>query len=82
MFSMKICSFKLFPCSKIGFWPFLKWQKMDFGKKKFFVEIDLFDFTSFFGLDFFKFLARCDISAVKFKIRVNENCFDEIFSNF
>ena len=28
---------------------------MEFGQKNFFREIDLFDFTSFFGLDFFKF---------------------------
>ena len=46
-------SFKLFPSSKIDFWPFLKLQKMEFGQKKF-REIDLFDFTSFFGLDFKK----------------------------
>ena len=38
----------------MDFWPFLKLQKMEFGQKKF-REIDLFDFTSFFGLDFFKF---------------------------
>ena len=37
---------KLFSSSKMDSWPFLKVQKM---------EIDLFDFTSFFGLDFFKF---------------------------
>ena len=36
-----------FPCSKIYFWPFLKWQKMKFGQKKI-REIELFDFTSFF----------------------------------
>ena len=47
-------SFKLFPSSKNDFWPFLKLQKMEFGQK-IFREIDLFDFTSFFGLDFFKF---------------------------
>ena len=29
--------------------------------KKIFHEIDLFGFTSFFGLDFFYFLAQCDI---------------------
>ena len=40
--------------SKNDFWPFLKSQKMDLGQKKF-REIDLFDFTSFFGLDFFNF---------------------------
>ena len=40
---------------KIDFWSFLKLQKMEFGQKKFFREIDLFDFMSFFGLDFFKF---------------------------
>ena len=28
-------SFKLFPSSKIDFWPFFKLQKMDFGQKKF-----------------------------------------------
>ena len=28
---------------------------MEFGQKNLFREIDLFDFTSFFGLDFFKF---------------------------
>ena len=27
-------SFKLFPSSKIDFWPFLKLQKMEFGQKK------------------------------------------------
>ena len=37
---------QLFPSSKIVFWPFLKLQKNG---------IDLFEFTSFFGLDFFKF---------------------------
>ena len=47
-------SLKFFPSSKIDFWPFLKLQKMEFGQKKF-REIDLLDFTSFFGLDFFKF---------------------------
>ena len=36
-----------FPVQKLIFWPFLKWQKMDFGEKEFFREIDLFDFTSF-----------------------------------
>ena len=46
-------SFKLFPSSKMDFWPFLKLQKMEFGKK--ICEINLFDFTRFFGLDFFKF---------------------------
>ena len=47
-------SSKLFSSSKIDFWSFLKLQKMKF-VQKFFREIDLFDFTSFFGLDFFKF---------------------------
>ena len=32
----------------------LKWQKMEFGPN-FFREIDLFDFTSFFALDYFNF---------------------------
>ena len=33
---------------------------MEFGQKNFFREIDLFDFTSFFGLDFFNFLAHSE----------------------
>ena len=37
--------FKLFLSSKIDFWPFLKLQKMEFGQKFFFREIELFDFT-------------------------------------
>ena len=45
-------SFEHFPSTKIDFWPFLKLQKMEFGQKKI-REIDLFDFTNFFGLDFF-----------------------------
>ena len=47
-------SFKLFPSSKIDFWSFLKLQNVELAQKNF-REIDLFDFTSFFGLDFFKF---------------------------
>ena len=43
-----------FPVQKIDFWPFFKLQKMEFGQKNF-REIDLFDFTSFFGLDFLNF---------------------------
>ena len=33
----------------------LKLQKMEFGQKNFFHEIELFDFATFFGLEFFKF---------------------------
>ena len=47
-------SFKLFPSSKIDFWPFLKLQKWNLAKKKI-RENDVFDFTSFFALDFFQF---------------------------
>ena len=43
---------------KLHFWSFLKLQKMKFCQK-FFLEIDLFDFTSFFSLDFFNFMAHC-----------------------
>ena len=50
-FSPFLAVLKLFPSSKIDFWPFLKLQKMDFGQT-FFREIGRFDF---FGLDFFKF---------------------------
>ena len=32
---------------------------MEFGQKKFFREIDLFDFTSFFAWTFLNFLAHC-----------------------
>ena len=39
---------------QIDFWPFLKMRKMEFGQK-IFREIDLFYFTSFFGLDYFNF---------------------------
>ena len=35
---------------KIDFWAFLKLQKMEFREKKI-REFDLFDFTSFFGLE-------------------------------
>ena len=53
-------SFKIFPSSKIDFWPFLKWQKMDFSQKKFFFrEIALFDFTIFLAWTFFNFLSHC-----------------------
>ena len=34
--------FKVFPSSKIDFWPFLKLQKMDFGQKKFFFSWNWF----------------------------------------
>ena len=53
-----------FPSSKIDFWSFLKLQKMEFGQK-FFREIDLFDFTSSFGLDFFKFSGPLCLKAKK-----------------
>ena len=52
-----------FPVQKNDFWPFLKLQKKDFGLKKF-RRIDLFDSTSFFGLDFFKFTARVLLTIV------------------
>ena len=42
-------SFKLFPSSKIDFWPFLKLQKIEFWQKKIIKLI----FMNFFGLDFF-----------------------------
>ena len=59
--------FKFFPTWKIDFWPFLKLQKMEFGQEKFH-EINLFDFTNFFGPDFFKFSGPlCAIEVVTFK---------------
>ena len=43
-----------FLVQKLIFGHFLKLQKMKLGqRKKFFREIDLFDFTIFFGLDFY-----------------------------
>ena len=48
-----------FPVQKLIFGHFKiakKWNLV----KIIFREIDLFDFTSFFGLDFFNFLAHCD----------------------
>ena len=51
-------SFKLFPSSKIDFWPF-KIAKNGIWSKKIICESDLFDFTSFFG-HFLNFLAHCD----------------------
>ena len=55
-------SFKLFPSPKIDFWPFLKLEKMDFGKKKF-RQIGSFHFTSFFlPWTFLNFLAHSVIT--------------------
>ena len=51
---------KFSPSSKIDFWPFLKLQKMEFGKKKI-REIDLFDFTSFLACTFLNILAHCEL---------------------
>merc|ERR1711974_237558 len=50
------------PSSKTDFWPILKLQIMEFGQKMF-SEIDLFDFTRFFGLDFLNFLAHCVLAS-------------------
>ena len=47
---------------------------MDFGQKKF-REIDLFDFATFFGPDFFNFLAHCGVHSslcVQFFFKVLE----------
>ena len=43
-----------FPVEKLIF-GYFEIAKNGICSNKFFVEIDLFDFTSFFGLDFFKF---------------------------
>ena len=45
---------KIFPHQKLIFGHFLKWQKKWILVKKKFREIDLFDFTSFLVLAFFK----------------------------
>ena len=55
-----LCTLMSWDCPSPFFWPFLKWQKIDFRQKNFFPENDiLFDFTSFFGLNFSNFLAHC-----------------------
>ena len=54
-FSCEIVFSALSPSPKIDFWPFLKWQKMELQVKKIIRKIDLFDFTSFFALDFLNF---------------------------
>ena len=41
-----------FPAQKLIFGHFGNCKKMEFNQKKKFRDIDLFDFTSFFGLDF------------------------------
>ena len=51
-------SFKLFPSSKIDFWPLLNLQKMESGQK-IIHEIDLFHFMSFLAWTFLNFLAHC-----------------------
>ena len=64
-------SFKLFPSSKIDFWPFLKVQKMEFGPKIFFREIALFDFVSFFwpGIFYIFWPTVCNFNSSIFLIQ-------------
>ena len=54
---------------------------MDFGQKNFFREIDLFDFTSFFGLDFFKFSGpgHCEVTTFYTEMQDEKNCFAGFF---
>ena len=54
-------SFKLFPSSKIDFWPFLKLQKMEFGKKKKFVKLIYLISRVFLAWTFLIFLAHCEM---------------------
>ena len=49
--------FKLIASAKNAFWPFLKWQKMDFGKKKFVKLIYLIPRVFFLAWTFLNFLA-------------------------
>ena len=53
-------SFEIFPSSKIDFWPFFKLQKMEIGKKNFFVRLKILLFHEFFfgAWTFFNFLAH------------------------
>ena len=69
-FFREIAFLAVFPSSKIDFWPFLKWQKMEFGQN-IFHEIDLFDFTSFFAWTFLNFLARCAAHDIHSMVNIN-----------
>ena len=51
---IEIAFLAVIPSSKNDFWPYLELHKIEFGQKKIH-EIDLFDFMSFYGLDFFQF---------------------------
>ena len=68
---MKLHFWHFSPSSKIDFWPFLKLQKMEFGQKDFFREMDLFDFTSFLAWTFLNFLSELAISVHK-KVMTNQ----------
>ena len=53
-------SFKLFPCSKFDFCPFLKLQKIEFGQKFYLIS------QVFFCLHFLNFLAHCVLQDLLF----------------
>ena len=61
--------FIFFPVQKLIFGHFWNCKKWNLVKKKF-CEIDLFDFMSFFGLDFFKFSGPLWIYNYTYKIDV------------
>ena len=62
-------SLKLFPSSKIDFWPFLKSQKMEFSQKNFFfVKLIYLISRIIFDRTFLNFLARCGICKKKQEI--------------
>ena len=50
--------FKLFPSSKIDFWPFLKFQKMEFGQEKISWTWFIWFHEFFLAWTFFNFLAH------------------------
>ena len=76
-FFREIAFLAVFPVQKLifdHFWNCKKWNLV----KKIIREIDLFDFTSFFGLDFFNFLAHCDVLEHLKKMKFGQKKFGKI----
>ena len=63
-------SFKLFPSSKIEFWPFLKLQKMEVGQKKFSAKLIYLIWRVFLAWTFLNFLTYCAIPICTTRITI------------
>ena len=61
---MKLHFWQFSPVQKLIFWPFLKWQKMEFGQKKISWNWFIWFHEFFFALDFYNFLAHCGMLEV------------------